>query len=244
MDDIEKLLQNAARFAARKGLARFTRFLDPAQIQTASRIARQEGAYLSAWGGYDQAERAICCFYADDEPAREEYPLVCLRSSYPTRFSSLSHRDLLGAFMSLGLTRDCLGDIIIVDDVVYLFTTDATSGFIASGLTSAGRAPLDFVQLDSLPVIPAPKGETFSAVISSMRLDAVLAAAYRLSRSEAAELIRSGQVKVDHIPCERIDLQLIEGTLLSLRGQGRVRLEAINGLTRKQRIGVTFFRYT
>ena len=50
-------------------------------------------------------------------------------------------------------------------------------------------------------------------------------------------------VKVNHIPCERTDFQVKEGALLSLRGKGRVRLSNIQGLTKKQRIGISLFRY-
>ena len=243
MEDTQKLLLNAAHFTAHKGIARFTRFLDPAQAVLAQQIARQEGVSFVSWGGYENAERVIGCFFTDMEPDHDEYPLVCLQSAYPSRFSSISHRDLLGAFMSLGLTRDTLGDIIILDDVVYLFVTSSTAGYIVAGMTSAGRAALDFQHMETVPSIPSPKGREFTSVISSLRLDAVLAAAYKLSRSAAADAIRAGLVKVNHIPCERVDLNLDENTLLSLRGEGRVRLVSVNGLTRKQRIGVTFFRY-
>ena len=92
--------------------------------------------------------------------------------------------------------------------------------------------------------MPEPRGQAFSAAISSMRLDAVLAAAYKLSRSEAAEAIRSGLVKVDHLPCTQTDARVEEGALLSLRGKGRVRLVSMLGTTRKQRISVSFFRYS
>ena len=30
---------------------------------------------------------------------------------------------------------------------------------------------------------------------------------------------------------------------MSLRGKGRVRLNGVNGMTRKQRIGISLFRY-
>ena len=244
MDETDKLLLNAARFVSRTGLVKYTRFLDPSQAASAAALARQEGVFFSSYGGYDRAERQIGCFHAEPvRPDEQEYPLVCLGSRFPSRFSSISHRDLLGAFMSLGLTRDCVGDIIIVEDNVYLFASDSTASYIASGLTSAGRTPLQFSVLTQAPVIPEPEGEQFSAVISSMRLDAVLAAAYKLSRNESAEVIRAGLVKLDHIPCERIDAQVSEGALLSLRGRGRIRLQSVNGLTRKQRIGVTFFRF-
>jgi len=244
MEDSIKALENAAKLAGEKGLTRFTKFLDPAEAINAAALARSFGAGFSCWGGFEQAERCIGCFFPIGETAdREEYPIVCLHSRYSSRFCSVSHRDLLGSFMALGLTRACIGDIIIVEDDIYLFAHAQTAGFIAQSMTSAGKAPLDFRVLDTVPPMPEPEGTRFSSIVSSLRLDAVLAAAYKLSRSESAELIRSGLVKVDHLVCVRIDSPVKENTLLSLRGKGRVRLLTVDGLTRKQRIGITFFRY-
>lgn len=244
LHDLADAFSDAARLASLKGLIRFTRFLDPAQAVQASQIARSNGVCFSTWGGYDHAERIIGCFHPSDETVlNEEYPLVCLHARVNTRFHTIAHRDLLGAFMALGLTRACIGDMIIRDADVYIFASSQTADFVAGSLTSAGKTPLSFSVLDEIPPMPEPEGTVFSAVVSSLRLDAVLAAAYRLSRSQAAEFIRAGLVKVDHVPCEHTDYQLKEGALLSLRGKGRVRLDEVHGLTRKQRIGISLFRY-
>lgn len=244
MEEATKTLEFAARFAAQKGMARFTRFLDPAQAQEAALLARAQGVCFDCWGGYEQAERVMACFLpAGESVEREEYPLVCLRSRFLAKFCTVTHRDLLGAFMALGLTRACIGDIIISGAEIFLFSTAQTADFVAQSLTSAGKATLSFQRMEGIPDIPLPSGRTFSAIVSSLRLDAVLASAYRLSRNESAELIRAGLVKVDHLPCERVDASLHEGSLLSVRGKGRVRLVSVDGMTRKQRIGITFFRY-
>lgn len=243
MDEISKTLQNAARFAAKTGLPKFTRFLDPAQAVQAERLARECGASFSSFGGYALAERAIGCFHAPEETIREgDYPIVCLHARYAQRFVTLTHRDLLGAFMALGLTRDCIGDMILSDADVYLFVTEGTAGFVAASMTGAGKASLHFEALSEIPPMPEPKGRTFCAVVSSLRLDAMLAAAYQLSRAEAAQAIRSGLVKLDHIPCERVDTPVREGALFSLRGKGRVRFESLGATTKKQRLCVTFFK--
>lgn len=244
MEESIKSLENSARLAGEKALVRFTRFLDPAEVYQARQLARLHGAQFTAFGGYERAERMIGCFYPFGlEIAQEDYPLVCLHSRFSSKFCSITHRDLLGAFMSLGLTRSCIGDMIISDDDIYLFAHTTTADYITQSMTSAGRTPLHFRTLEDIPPIPEPEGTRFSAVISSLRLDAALAAAYHLSRAEAQEAIRSGFVKVNHVPCERVDTVVGEDTLFSLRGKGRVRLESIGGLTRKQRIGITFFRY-
>ena len=238
------VFEDAARLAAGKGLIRFTRFLDPAQAAQAAQIARAMRCGFSQWGGYPQAERIIGCFHPYEEAVEDAaYPVVCLHTQIQTKFSRITHRDLLGAFMALGLTRSCIGDIIISDRDVYLFSTEQMAGFIASSLTASGKVSLDFSILDEVPTMPEPEGTSFSAVVSSLRLDAVLASAYHLSRSEAAECVRSGIVKVDHLPSERVDLVLKEGALLSVKGKGRVRLQSVNGMTKKQRIGISLFRY-
>lgn len=244
MQDWIITLENSARLAGEKGLTRFTRFLDPAQAMQASQLARACGAAFSSFGGYEGAERVVGCFHPyGEQPDESDYPVVCLHSRYHVKFCSVSHRDLLGAFMALGLTRSCIGDIIISGEDIFLFAHDATASHIADAMTSAGKASLDFRVLDAVPQMPEPVGSRFSAVVGSLRHDAVLAAAYRLSRSEAADVIRAGLAKVNHIPCERVDIQLSEGTLLSVKGKGRVKLVSVDGFTRKQRIGITFFRY-
>jgi len=244
MEESLKSIENAAKLAGEKGLVRFSRFLDPAQAVKAAQQAREYGSQVSLWGGYEGAERVIACFYPPNEQIdHSEYPIVCLHSRFSDKFCSLSHRDLLGAFMSLGLTRSCLGDIIIVGADIYLFAHEQNASFIEQSLVSAGKTPLHLRVLDKIPPMPAPEGTRFSAIVSSMRLDGLIAAAYRLSRSEAAELIRSGLVKVNHVVCDRVDVQVQENTLFSIRGKGRIRLISVDGLTRKQRIGITFFRY-
>lgn len=127
MEENQRTLEFAARFASEKGIARYTRFLDPVQVAAAKQIAREHGAAFSVWGGYEQAERQIGCFLPwGEEASSSDFPLVCLHSRFSSKFCSLSHRDLLGAFMALGLTRDSIGDIIIVDSDIYLFVMAQT----------------------------------------------------------------------------------------------------------------------
>ena len=145
--------------------------------------------------------------------------------------------------MALGLTRDSIGDIIIVDSDIYLFVMAQTADFIMQGMHSAGKATLRFDPVTGEIRIPEPRGSCFHDTLSSLRLDAVVASAYRLSRNESGDMIRAGLVKLNHLLCDRVDTAVEEGAMLSVRSKGRIKLQKIEGLTRKQRIGVTFFRY-
>ena len=217
MEENQRTLEFAARFASEKGIARYTRFLDPVQVAAAKQIAREHGAAFSVWGGYEQAERQIGCFLPwGEEASSSDFPLVCLHS---------------------------IGDIIIVDSDIYLFVMAQTADFIMQGMHSAGKATLRFEPVTGEIRIPEPRGSCFHDTLSSLRLDAVVASAYRLSRNESGDMIRAGLVKLNHLPCDRVDTAVEEGAMLSVRSKGRIKLQKIEGLTRKQRIGVTFFRY-
>ena len=239
----EKALQGFLKAASSAYEPKFTRFLDPAEAGAVQAAAGARKLPVVLWGGYEDAERMIAAVGGDLEPSHEDFPVAALESPLESRFGNITHRDVLGAFMGLGLTRDCVGDIIIRDSSVFLFTVETMAGFVMETLNSAGHMKLSFRRMRDPVRIPAPEGTFFRGTVSSLRLDAVVAEGYRLSRSEAAEMIRAGRVKVNHIPTERTDTQVEAGTMLSLAGNGRVALRSIDGLTKKQRIGVTFFRY-
>jgi RNA-binding protein YlmH len=69
--------------------------------------------------------------------------------------------------------------------------------------------------------------------VASLRLDAVLCAAFGLSRTKAAELITAGRVNLDYQLCIQPAKELNEGTLLSVRGMGRAKLLEVGGVSKK-----------
>ena len=148
--------------------------------------------------------------------------------------------------MGLGLTRDSTGDIApcAEDGCACLFVHRDVSDYIRANLESAGRAALKVEALDEVPALRQPEGTQLRATVSSERLDAVLAAGLKLSRSEAQRLIESGLVKRNHTPELRGDVHLEEGDLLSVRGYGRMKIQEFEGRTRKGRLAVRIFRYT
>ena len=239
----EKALQGFLRSAASAYAPKYTRFLDPAEAAELKRAAKALSLEAFFWGGYPDAERCLAAVGGESEPEKDQFPLTLLESPYNSRFSSITHRDVLGAYMALGLTRDCIGDIIIRNEAIYLCALETMADFICESLHSAGRVSLSFRKIRDLSRIPPPEGSYFRGTVSSLRLDAVLAEGFRISRTEAAELIRSGRVKLNYLPIVRTDAPVSEGAMLSLAGHGRVSLRSIDGLTKKQRIGITFFRY-
>ena len=235
-------LDELARRCERSGRPTYTRFLDPAQVEKAVWSAGRAGVCVQTFGGYEDAERAVCRFFLDEMDA-PEWPIGCLYARWDARYASISHRDVLGALMGLGIARETIGDIVVREGQVFLFALREVADYIVANLDKAGRATLRFQCAQELPEIPPAAGRLFRDTVASLRLDAVLAAAYRLSRADAAAVIREGKVRVNFIEEMRPDAPLGPDALLSVRGLARVRLKAVEGPTRKGRIAIALFRY-
>ena len=239
-------LRELALRSSYTGFPCYTRFLEPSLESDARAAANEAGVQLTLWGGHDSAERRIAAFHADEPPAEADYPLVCLELDWNPKYAEPGHRDLLGAVMGLGLERDAVGDIAPGEEsgCAYLFVHRDVEGYILGNLESAGRAKLKVVRAAQAPRLKPPEGVSLRITVSSFRLDAVLAAGLKLSRSEAQKLIASGLVKRNHLEELRGDAHLEEGDLISVRGHGRMRVDGFEGLTRKGRQAVRLFRYT
>lgn len=235
-----KHLQELAARAAKQGDILYSRFLTPAECADAHWAARQESVNCAFFGGYEDAERRIAAFsVAALTEMPEDAPIRWLSIHWDVRFGDLAHRDLLGATLSLGLDRDVFGDIIIQDNNAYLVVREEIVPYVCEHLVKAGNTSVLTTQLTGQPDIPKPVYRVRHDTVSSLRLDAVIATAFHLSRSEAAGAIRSGLCKVDHRQIMEPDFMLEQGMMLSLRGKGRVRLGEIGDLNRKGRVGIS-----
>ncbi len=235
---LAKILDKQQRAAARSVPVN-SGFLSPGE-QTLVRqmLSRLSGNPPLFWGGYPEAERCICIFYPEwmqEETALQEAPLRAL-SLTPPPAASLTHRDYLGSFMGLGLSRETLGDLLLTEQGCQALVLADVLPILLDQWESAGRCPLlrSPIPLEALRP-SAPPGKLLRKTVASLRLDAVLAAAFSLSRGRAAERITAGRVSLNHFPCDKIDRMLTPGDVLSCRGLGKCILLETGGTSRKGR---------
>ena len=87
------------------------------------------------------------------------------------------------------------------------------------------------------------KVKIISATVADLRLDAVAAAGYGVSRSRMADEIKGLNVKVNWKEVKKPAQAVEMGDVISFRGRGRVEIDEIRGTTKKGRISVTLKRY-
>ena len=150
--------------------------------------------------------------------------------------------------MGLALRREALGDIVLPADrpgVAYVFALETAAKLICEELRQAGHTDLtaQMQPLEQLPVFPQAERTPQTATVSSLRLDAVLAAMLRCSRGQAAEYITAGRVEINHLPAESVHAPVYEGDVFTVRGKGRYQLTGLPGKSKKDRSIIAFFQY-
>ena len=231
-----RLRQNAER-ADKSDLPVPGRFVTGEERAMALHAAREARVAASFDGGWPDAERVQVCFHP--AWAEAEFTAVWVEIRWAAKFAHVEHRDLLGSLMALGMDRAFFGDLIAQEDRAYLLALPEVAARLPMEWDKAGNVPIKVSLLEEAPAIEPPKGEFLRDTVASLRLDCVLSAGMKTSRSRAAEIIRTGAVAVDHMPEERTDRLLTAGQLLSIRGFGRIRLTEVGNPTRKDRLPVT-----
>lgn len=230
----------------RKNIPAHTCFLSPRELEMAKFLFGQpEG--LHAFGGHPEAERKMLVFLPDylEESALcgGDSPVVCLRATF-YQDNSPSHRDFLGALMGAGISRETVGDICVGKESCDFFVTEEIAPYILQNFTSAGRTRLHLEQINLEDVsIPEPEVKEIRDTLASLRLDSVISSGFRIGRSLAAQHISAGKAAVDGLPCEKPDKLIAEGSKISVRGLGKIKLDKVNGKTKKDRISVVIHRY-
>ncbi|MBQ8080652.1 MAG: hypothetical protein IJ240_02005 [Clostridia bacterium] len=219
--------------ATKRDTPQFSRFLDLSAQKEAEIAARKASAEYLLFGGAEDCERRILGV-GRQIPSAEEFPIDCLRVAPKNRrFSApLSHRDVLGTVMGLGLEREMIGDIVIREEAAYLFCVRSISPLLLEGLTRIGRSDTNCV-LSEPPEGALRQTREVRLQVTSPRLDAVVAHLYRLSRGDVQNLLRQGKIAVDDLVRDKPDYQLKDGEILSVRGFGRARYVGIESLSKK-----------
>lgn len=211
------------------GQAFLTDFLDPRQRQIMETIAGGE-AIVQAFGGYEEAEKCRLYISLEWENLRpDDYQVQLFEIEYAQKFASLRHSQILGSLANSGVKTDTFGDIITDGQGRWQFFAEKElAGFFASQIDRMGPVK---VRLEEKPLKDRleaeDNSEIITAVASSMRLDAVLAALSNKSRSQVKEALAAGEVRLNWHEEEKGESPLKVGDILSLRRFGRVKLLSV-----------------
>jgi len=183
----EKLLQSISFVENRNTVTKFLTNFE--QIVLSQIVAYNYSDFkVEFFGGFDDAERKKAKIISN-EYYDVDYDIVCLKAKFNNKFNKVEHRNILGAVHNLGINFNRFGDIIVLENEVYIFVDDEIADYIAMEFTKAGRVNLDFQRVDLTEVKIEKKYEDFEIVSSSFRIDSIVAKITNKSRSKVKEFL-------------------------------------------------------
>ncbi|MBQ9942303.1 MAG: hypothetical protein IJP03_04770 [Christensenellaceae bacterium] len=244
---LRKRLLELARRAYDKGIYTYTDFLSMAEIAEFRAVERQIAHVPRALqGGAEGCERQMVCFGSEELCGYSELPPICCLEARPLnqKFADkLTHRDFLGSLMGLGIKRQAVGDIVVRENMAYIFCLANMADYICQNLVQVRRTGISCHVADSLPTGPLFTLKEVSVQVSSERLDAVIAHVWHLSRGDAAGLFAQEKVFVNGAQCISSSHKPAEGDVVSVRGLGRFAYGGVAGVSRKGKLNVRIQLY-
>ena len=235
----EKRFNELYNRAYEKSYVTFSEFLN---LQEQSVLAN---TYLPCvkFGGYENAERVVAGF--GENVTVGDFPIALLEiSPVMQKFADrLSHRDFLGALMNLGIKRELLGDIIVKDNIGYLFCLDHIKDYIIGSVDRIKHTTVTVREIEALPDDAVSVPKEYEKIVSSLRIDAVISAVYNLSRNDSAKLFAQEKVFVNSRQVSSPSYQLKNGDIISLRGFGRFIFDKALRSTKKDRLVISIQKY-
>lgn len=245
-DLCKKRLIDLSRQADQKGIVLFSDFLNLNEQNIYHSTKPELYTDTEVFGGYDSAERQMVAFIPDALCYEWDYPIVCLKvvPQYPKFAEKLSHRDLLGALMNLGIDRSRIGDIVCQKESYYIFCEETIGPFIMDNLSQIRHTSVVITRMDQMGELEVSlEFKDVQDTIASNRIDCIIAKVYHLSRSEAAAYLATEKVFINGRCITNCNQSCENHSIVSVRGKGRFVFETNNSTSKKGKLRVCFRIY-
>ena len=247
MNKEDEILQNRIRDLAdrsyKNSMYTFTDFLSMADVSAFYQIEREVNFVVyTMWGGVEDAERKVLRFGSEEQLGYiEEFPITILQvKPLMAKFSDdLTHRDILGALMNLGIERSVLGDIFLKGNVAYVFCLDTIAEYICDNLSKVKHTSVMCTVIDSVPELATNEKIDKTIQIQSERIDAIISKVYNLSRSQSIPLFPEKRIFVNGRQCENNSYLCKDGDVITVRGLGRFDYVGVGGISKKGKLNAT-----
>lgn len=229
-----------------------TEFLNEYQISIIKReLDRINTSNYCFTGGYEEAESKIFIAFPDkfEKDVIEEnisQILKAIKIELPNQIKgTLQHRDYLGTVMSFGLERNRIGDIIVYDDLAYIFVLSENAEYIKNSLEYENRFRKAKISIINIEDVKTKKAELIDIQVrvNSIRLDSIISELLHTSRKIAQELLENEKVSINYAIETKPTKTIKENDILIIRGYGKYLVQSFLGKNKKEKEIIIIQKY-
>lgn len=209
-----------------------TRFLDSRELLEISyKLKKSE---YKIFFPYDDCDKVILYNYCE--------PKICLLEIQS--YHKLSHSEILGSLFGINIDGHFFGDIIIYNDRYYVMVLPEIRDFVRNNLIMVGNKAVKIVD-SSFDIISnyKRKYQEEEIIVSSLRIDNVIARIIGVSRSSVKEKIQNKEIILNYSILKNNSYTLKENDIFSIRKYGKYRFGNIIKSTRKDNYVIKYYRY-
>lgn len=236
-------VRDALRLCNTTGMFKAVGFLSSAEAAAVSTLPELKYSKYTFFGGYDGAERVYFIAMPEWLDSPEDTGVIDAFTFTYRSSDKLTHRDFLGTLMSLGITRESVGDILCEEGRTVAFLSQGVSAYISGQIEKVGGVGVKVNKGFAPPLPGFGTLKEFSSTVASLRLDCIVAALLNTSREKAKEVILEKRVAVDSFVTDKITLCPSDTAKISVKGVGRFVLSGATEHTKKGRIILNYKKY-
>ena len=221
-----------------------TDFLSPVELRIVKDVLNQADCRnYRIFGAVEEADRNAIVIYPD------KLEVVFAQNSfdYNSIFSCIritncqenyEHKIYLGGCVKLGVKREKIGDIVVLENGADIIVSKDVEKFLVTNLQGLHRFKNSKIEIINLKDVTekVQKFKDMKIIVSSLRLDNVVAEIVGTSRNKAVELLKQERVFVNYKNETKPTKLVAPKDLITVRGKGKFVVEEIEGNTRSGKI--------
>ena len=231
-------LNDLANIAYERNIYTYSDFLNIYELSILNQIKETlPPVAVKTTGGNVYAERKIAVFSPEEIYYEENLPIavLCITPINSKFADKLSHRDFLGAILNLGINRAKIGDIFVKENEAFVYCKEDISNYIIENLFKIRHTQVSVCRVESKSIEIVPDLKEITGTICNIRLDSLIATAFKATRSSIISYIEERKVFINGKLTTSNGAHVKEGDIISVRGKGRFIFEGIIKETKKGR---------
>lgn len=159
-----------------------------------------------------------------------------------TSEKELSHSQILGSLFSIGFQENTIGDIFIEKGICYYTNLTKMNRYLEENLKCVGHQMVELSKIEEIN-LQEKHLESFTILVSSMRLDNIVSKIVFQSRSQVNKMLLDKKILLNYTEIENPSALLKEDDILSIRKVGKFKIGRKQGITKKDNIILEIYRY-
>ena len=220
-----------------KDIVTSTAFLDIRQLNLVEIALKKNNYKYNVIRVNEEIEKCIIIFLPTyislDNLNLNDY-ISCIKINIK-KGQKLQHRDYMGAIYSMGIKKECIGDIFVYEDFsACVFCMPNIAEYLKYNLYKIGRYDVEIEIINIGDVkLPSHIFETIEISVPSNRLDNIASESSKISRTKIVDKISEKEIFVNYEVAKDKSQTLNEKDIFSIRGVGKFKIDKYIGKSKK-----------